>query len=101
MNFMILGKDIEDGIVLRAATRPRHLKFWQNVPIEILLAGPLLDNSSGEPKGSMLVVEANDIEAVRSVAEADPYFLAGVFSSLEIVPMRLGFGSLVPAPGQV
>jgi len=101
MNFMVLGTDIEDGFALRAATRPQHLAFWQSVPIEILLAGPLLDESSGDPKGSMLVVEASDIEAVRSVAESDPYFLAGVFSSLEVVPMRLGFGSLVPAPGQV
>lgn len=99
MNFMILGRDIEDGVALRAATRPRHLEFWQNVSIEILLAGPLLEDGSGDPKGSMLVVEADDIEAVRAVAEADPYFTDGVFSSLEVVPMRLGFGSLVPASG--
>lgn len=97
MNFMILGRDIEDGVAHRAATRPRHLEFWKNVPIEILLAGPLLEDGGGDPNGSLLVVEADDIETVRAVAEGDPYFTDGVFESLEVVPMRLGFGTLVPA----
>ena len=96
MHFMILGRDIEDGVEKRAATRPRHLDFWQDVPIEILLAGPLLEDGSGDPKGSMLVVEAETVDEVRAVAEADPYFTDGVFDSLEVVPMRLGFGTLVP-----
>ena len=41
----------------------------------------------------MLVVEADDITAVRAFAAADPYALAGLFASVEIRPWRLAVGA--------
>lgn len=96
MHFMVLGRDKEGATEHRAATRPRHLAYYADVKTKILLAGPLLEDGTGNPIGSMLVVEADDIEDVRKMGEGDPYFIDGVFESLEVVPMRLGFGALVP-----
>lgn len=99
MHFMVTGRDKEDALEHRAATRPRHLEYYGNVSLKILLAGPLLQEGSGNPVGSMLVVEADDIEEVRKVAEGDPYFTDGVFGSLTVEPMRLALGTLVPTDG--
>lgn len=99
MHFMVLGRDKEGAVEHRAATRPRHLEYYGNVGLKILLAGPLLEDGTGNPIGSMLVVEADDIDEVRKMGEGDPYFIDGVFGSLEVVPMRLGFGALVPQDG--
>ena len=99
MHFMVMGRDKEGAVEHRAATRQRHLAYYGDVQIKILLAGPLLDDGTGNPIGSMLVVEANDIEEVREMAQGDPYFIDGVFGSLEVMPMRLGFGALLPQDG--
>ncbi len=99
MHFMVVGRDKEDALERRAETRPRHLEYYGNASIKILLAGPLLDDGTGDPIGSMLVVEADDIGEVRKIAEGDPYFTDGVFGSLEVVAMRLVLGDLIPQDG--
>ena len=56
-------------------------------------AGGAFLDGEGKPEGSMLVVETDNLEAARTLADNDPYALAGVFSSVEVRPWRLAVGA--------
>jgi uncharacterized protein YciI len=53
------------------------------------LAGPLTDGA-----GSLIVIEADSIEDVHRIADADPYVTGGVFAAVEIHP----FLQVLPVP---
>jgi hypothetical protein len=62
--------------------------------VQVLQAGATLDERSGAMNGTLLVVQADNIAAVRAFVDADPYVAAGVYASVEIRPWRCGLGAL-------
>jgi hypothetical protein len=46
--------------------------------------------------GTLLVVEAADMDAVRAFVAGDPYTEAGVYARVEIRPFVCGLGPLAP-----
>lgn len=72
---------------LRMATRPQHLAYLEAALEHIILAGPLLDDE-GLPIGSMLLTNFPDRKAAVAFAAADPYALAGLFSSVAVTAWR-------------
>ena len=42
------------------------------------MAGPVLDTASGNPSGSLLILEAESLEAVREIVHNDPYWTGDV-----------------------
>lgn len=66
--------------------------------VTVLLAGPCLDDAGVDMAGTLLVVEAADIAAVRAFVADDPYVLAGVYGDVDIRPWRCGMGPLAPPP---
>jgi hypothetical protein len=99
MHYVIWAPDKADSKERRAATRPRHLDYWKNTPLTVVLAGPMLDEASGDMKGSMLLVEADDIDTVREHAFQDPYWTEGVFESIDIRAVRLPLGYMAEKLG--
>ncbi|WP_099866994.1 YciI-like protein [Pararhizobium haloflavum] len=85
MYFAVICRDKPDALQLRLDTRPTHLEHLNRVNESgaLKVAGPLLGDD-GKPMGSLLIVEADDAEAARKLAEADPYAKAGLFESVEI-----------------
>jgi len=63
-------------------------------PVQVLQAGPTLDEPAQDMNGTLLIVQADDIAAVRAFVDADPYVAAGVYASVEIRPWRCGLGPL-------
>ena len=61
----------------------------------MLLAGPIL-NEAGEPRGSLLIIRAETLDAARAFAENDPYAQADLFKNVDIKPYRLVAGALAP-----
>ena len=94
MHYVIWGLDKPDSPDARANARPRHLEYWQKTPLTVLLAGPMIDESTGNMKGSMLLIDADDIETVREHAFNDPYWTEGVFGSIDVTAIRLPLGVL-------
>jgi uncharacterized protein YciI len=94
MLFAIWAPDKPNNLEKRMEVRPRHLDYWGNMDLRVILAGPMLDEETGDLQGSMLIVEADDIETVRARAEADPYWTDGVFEQMVIKPVRLPLGDL-------
>jgi len=87
MQFAIYCVDKANSIDLRMATRPAHLEYIDTKPITIVLAGPLL-GADGSMRGSLFIVEADDIVQALRFSEADPYRKAGLFERVEINGFR-------------
>lgn len=75
-----VAQDRPNALPLRTETRPAHVAFLEQLNAEgrLVLAGPFLD-ADGKPDGSLVVVEADSLEAARTLLAQDPYAQAGLF----------------------
>ena len=62
--------------------------------VQVLQAGATLDAEADVMNGTLLVVQADDIAAVRAFVDGDPYAAAGVYASVEIRSWHCGLGPL-------
>jgi uncharacterized protein YciI len=85
MLFAFLCTDKPGHLNVRMETRPTHVEYLNKLNAEgaLKFAGPFLDDD-GKPNGSLVVVEAADMAAARTIAEADPYYMAGLFEKVEV-----------------
>ncbi len=95
MHILFIGRDKPGALPIRLDNRPAHLAYLADNAAAIRIAGPYLDEASGEPRGSMLIVEADSLEAATALLARDPYAIAGLFAEVEIRPWRWVVG--VPA----
>ncbi len=86
--FTISCNDKPNSLDLRMTTRPAHVAFLTGLGEAVRVAGPYLDDK-GDMCGSLIVLEAVDIEAAKATAAQDPYAKAGLFASVEVRPYRL------------
>lgn len=91
MHFAIINHDKPDSLELRMKTREVHLDYLRGVGDDLLVAGPILGDDGDTPVGSILIVEAESLEAARAFAAGDPYAQAGLFSSSNVMPWRKVF----------
>ncbi|MFN7025439.1 MAG: YciI-like protein [Pseudorhizobium sp.] len=92
MMFAFLCTDKPGHLDVRMETRPAHLEHLNKLNDEgtLRMAGPFLDDE-GKPNGSLVIVEAEDMAAARALAEADPYYQAGLFETVEVKPYNWVF----------
>ncbi|MGO4564545.1 YciI-like protein [Rhizobium sp. 2YAF20] len=85
MLFAFVCKDKPGHLNVRMETRPEHVEHLNKLNTDGILkmAGPFLD-ADGKPCGSLIVVNAANIDAAKSIADSDPYTKAGLFESVEI-----------------
>ena len=87
MLYALIGKDKPDSLALRMATREAHLKYLHG-QAKAVITGPLLSNDEESMNGSLMVIDvANRTEAEVYVAN-DPYTLAGLFETMEIIAWK-------------
>jgi uncharacterized protein YciI len=100
--FAVWASDRTGVLQARLAAREAHRARLREpgVPgLRVVLAGPLSDAAAGTMNGSMLVIEAGRIEAVREFVAGDPYVAAGVYGPIDIRPWVCGLGPLKnPSP---
>jgi uncharacterized protein YciI len=95
MHFVVWATDREGTQEARLAVREAHRARLRDPGahrIRVVAGGPTLVDSQEAMNGSLLVIEADDIEAVRRFVDGDPYHLAGVYASVEIRPWEWGLG---------
>ncbi|MEE3328074.1 MAG: YciI family protein [Myxococcota bacterium] len=90
--FIYIGRDSEQGAELRKQIRDQHLEHLRphSESGRVIFGGPLRDES-GNPCGSLIIVQADDLEAARAIAHADPYFREGVFKTIEVFETMMVF----------
>ena len=91
--FAIICTDKPGSLALRQATRPAHLDYA--AANGVVFGGPLLDKT-GQPCGSMLVIEAESHAQAAAFAAADPYAKAGLFAETTIRGFRAVFKDGAP-----
>ncbi len=96
-SFVMICSDKPNALALRMATRERHLAYAKAHAHLIRSGGPLLDEN-GDMNGSLILMEADDIAAVRAFNTGDPYTLAGLFERVEIRPYRFTIGASPTPP---
>lgn len=88
MLYAMIAKDKPGTGEQRLATRPIHLDHLNSLGDRLILAGALLDTDD-KPEGSLLVIEAESLEAATASFMADPFVKQGIFGSTEIRPWRV------------
>jgi len=81
-----MAMDKEDALSLRLATRAAHFDYARETGA-IRLGGPFLDNK-GDMIGSLIIIEAADLEEARRWQANDPYAKAGLFARVELHPWK-------------
>jgi len=82
-----------EGLALRQQNREDHLKWLDSLGHQMKSAGPFMNEEGSEPRGSLVIIEADSLDAARDIAAADPYSKAGVFESVDIRPWKWLFGA--------
>lgn len=84
---MVYTRDKDEALDIRKANRDAHLDFLRGEDlVKVISAGPWLDDDE-TAIGSLLVVEADSIEAVKAWNKNDPYVLAGLTAAVTIHPL--------------
>lgn len=87
--YALICRDNPDSLPTRLATREAHLAYVRDTGL-VAMAGPLIED--GEMRGSLIILDAPDIDAARRWAEADPYAAAGLFARTEITEWKKVIG---------
>ena len=87
--FTLIARDRENGLERRLAHRPAHLEHMARLDASgrIRYGGPLL-NEKGEMSGSLIIIEADDLEAARATFRDDPYVIHAVFEEYDVVETK-------------
>ncbi|MDP9045166.1 MAG: YciI family protein [Pseudomonadota bacterium] len=96
MYFAVWATDREGTQDKRLAVRDAHrarLREPGSHRVKVVLGGPTLTESNAAMNGSLLVIEADDVDAVRRFVAEDPYQVTGVYASVDIRPWRWGLGA--------
>lgn len=88
MQFLVKAYDGPDMLEKRMAVRPRHLEGMKALGRQIIAAGGLLDED-GKMKGSALVMEFPDRDALDQYLENEPYVIEGVWQKIDIEIMNV------------
>jgi uncharacterized protein YciI len=88
--FAMIAKDKPGTGDKRTATRPVHLEHLKALGDKLVLAGALM-GEDGNPEGSLLVLEAENLEVAKATLLADPFIAEGIFGSVEVKPWRVAF----------
>lgn len=85
MLYAILCNDKKNHLDLRLKTRPAHLEYLHGLGATLKFAGPFVDENN-KANGSLLVVEAQSLEAAHEISENDPYAKVGLFAETIVRP---------------
>lgn len=72
----------------REAHRAEHIRYRKGLGDRLALAGSLLD-AEGGPDGSVVILEADDLEVATEIANGDPYVALGVLTLRSVRPYRI------------
>ena len=86
MLIVLIARDKPGALQTRVDNRDAHLAYARGTGL-VSQAGPLLD-SDDQMIGSMIVLDVPDMAAAEQFAANDPYAMAGLFESVELIPWK-------------
>ena len=89
--FAIIALDAPGSDDARTAHRDGHLAHFKAHAGDIAVAGPIFDDD-GASKGSLVILKAGSAAAARAWIEADPFYPAGVWQSIDVSAFKAASG---------
>ncbi len=83
MRVALIAKDKPNHLEIRKANREAHLEYIKETGV-VEMAGPCLDQD-GQMAGSLIILQVETIEDAHKWAAGDPYAIAGLFASVELI----------------
>jgi len=88
MKYILICEDKKDSLEVRLGNRDLHLAYLGELGDRVSLAGPMLSDDGENMVGSVLIIEAESSSEIQTIADGDPYALAGLFEKVTIRPFR-------------
>lgn len=95
MFYAVWATDRPGMLATRLRVRDAHrarLREPGDHPVKVVAGGPTLDEADAAMNGSLLVIEAESIEAVRRFVDEDPYAVEGVYAQVVVRAWQWGLG---------
>ena len=89
MLIALIARDKTGALQTRMDNRAAHLGYIEETGV-VAQAGPLLDGDA--MIGSLIILDVEDLAAAQAWAANDPYALAGLFDSVELIPWKKVIG---------
>ncbi len=89
MLIALIARDKAGALQTRLDNRTAHLAYIEETGV-VAQAGPLLDGDA--MIGSLVILNVEDLAAAQAWAKNDPYALAGLFDSVELIPWKKVIG---------
>lgn len=93
MLYALICTDKPNSTAVRLEARPRHLAYIDQHKAKIPFAGPFVSEDGQTMTGSLIILEADSLEAAKAFSAGDPYTQAGLFSHVEIKPWKWTLGA--------
>ena len=87
MAYLVTCTDKENSIDLRLSTREKHIRYLKKIKKKLILAGPILDKNDN-PVGTVLVVDFDELTAVREFLNEAPYSKVNLFKEVNIIRFK-------------
>lgn len=81
MAYLIICRDKRDSLNIRLNNRKKHLKYLESFKSRLLMAGPIL-SKTGDPCGSIIVLNFDDKNSVDQFINNDPYNTVNLFDEV-------------------
>ena len=78
MPYAVHYLDKADAGDIRQRHRDAHIAYRKGLGDRLLMAGPLL-SEDGKAVGSLVLLEAGSLAEAKTMAQSDPYAVAGLF----------------------
>lgn len=88
MPYLIIAKDYENRADVREAIRDKHRVHLKSIGKCLIASGALLDEKSNDVIGGISLVDFDCKAKAEEFAFQDPYALAGIRKSTEIIKWR-------------
>ncbi|UAB88836.1 YciI family protein [Ruegeria sp. SCSIO 43209] len=89
MLIALIARDKAGALQTRLDNRTAHLAYIEETGV-VAQAGPLLDGDA--MIGSLVILDVENLAAAEAWAANDPYALAGLFDSVELIPWKKVIG---------
>ncbi|MFQ3364003.1 MAG: hypothetical protein ACI883_000974 [Candidatus Azotimanducaceae bacterium] len=86
MLYVLICQDKPNSSELRQSVRPKHLEYLGTQ--EVRFAGPMLTDDQSAMVGSIVFIVAESLAEAQTIADNDPYYLAGLFENVSVRPFK-------------
>lgn len=91
MDFLILATDKRGRESVRDELRPKRILWLRANKHRLVAAGGKVDDTNRHVHGGLMIIEAKDRADAEAFAKEDPFALAGLYESVEVVRWRRVF----------